>query len=143
VSVTIRPAELRDEGRVFALLEQLFGAGDYASGGALNVFRDLVAGKGGTALVAADTDATVLGVITVSYIPAVRYSGRYAQVEELVVDEAARGRDAGASLVRAAIDAAREAGCAEIGLYAREHNRPFYEKLGLIYSGPELRLALK
>jgi ribosomal protein S18 acetylase RimI-like enzyme len=45
-------------------------------------------------------------------------------------------------LVRSAIDAARERGCREIGLYAREETRAFYEKLGFGYAGPELRMPL-
>jgi GNAT superfamily N-acetyltransferase len=83
-----------------------------------------------------------LGVITWSINLALRYGGCYAQIEELVVDAAKRGTGAGAALVREAIARARAAGCAEIGLYALEHNRPFYEKLGFVYAGPELRQPL-
>ncbi|ETX06235.1 MAG: hypothetical protein ETSY2_18380, partial [Candidatus Entotheonella gemina] len=58
------------------------------------------------------------------------------------VDSKGRGRGTGALLVNAAIAEARQRGCMEIGLYAREHNVPFYEKLGFVYTGPEMRQSL-
>ncbi|MCZ6707234.1 MAG: GNAT family N-acetyltransferase [Chloroflexi bacterium] len=140
--VTSRPATLDDEPRVLALLQQLLEDETpdplrWSAG-----YRLIVAGDRGTALVAEDTDR-VLGCITVSYNLAVRYGGEYAQIEELIVDQAARGKNVGAALVNAAIDAARARGCQEIGLYSRETTRAFYEKLGFRYAGPELRLPLK
>jgi ribosomal protein S18 acetylase RimI-like enzyme len=95
----------------------------------------------GTVLVAED-ETGILGVISFSFNLAIRYDGGYAQIEELVVDEAARGKHVGAALVRAAIDEARRRGCDEMGLYPREHNRLFYEKLGFEYVGVELRQRL-
>ncbi len=71
---------------------------------------------------------------------AIRYAGEYAQLEELVVDPAARGKGQGARgknlgglLVKTATQRARKRGCAEFGLYRREateQNRPLYEKYG-------------
>ncbi len=58
------------------------------------------------------------------------------------MDEAYRGYGLGARLVESAVAAARERGCKEIGLYALDNNRPFYEKFGFVYRGTELRLAL-
>jgi GNAT superfamily N-acetyltransferase len=81
-------------------------------------------------------------MISVSFNLAIRYETAYAQIEELVVDAAARGKQAGAILVRAAIDEAKARGCNEIGLYPREETRPFYEKLGFVYAGVELRQPL-
>ena len=110
-------------------------------------FERLLASDRGTVLIAeeardAGENNVILGVITVSYVLALRYRGDYAQIEELVVDSRARGRNLGASLVNAATAAARAAHCSEIGLYAREHNQLFYERLGFEYVGPELRLKL-
>jgi ribosomal protein S18 acetylase RimI-like enzyme len=141
VSLEVRKAVAADEAAVFDLLPQLLGEERAPGEQAREVFRRLLSGDRGTALVAVEGER-LLGVITVSYVDAVRYGGRYAQIEELVVDEAARGKNAGAALVQASIEAAREAGCREIGLYAREHNRPFYEKYGFTYAGPELRQRL-
>jgi GNAT superfamily N-acetyltransferase len=84
----------------------------------------------------------VLGVISVSVNLAIRFDRAYAQIEELVVDGAARGKQVGALLVRAALAEARERGCEEMGLYPREETRAFYEKLGFAYVGVELRRRL-
>lgn len=139
--IEVRPASPHDEDRLFELLTQLIGESIARSEPSRAVFRSLLEGARGGVLVAVE-EGTVLGVITVSYNPAIRYGGDYAQVEELVIDEAARGRQLGATLVRSAIDAARQRGCKEIGLYAREANLPFYEKLGFEFAGAELRLKL-
>lgn len=144
---TIRAAMASDEPEVFRLLRQLLGdrgIGNEAvadSSRARRTFGALLDGARGRVLVAEDR-GRILGVISVSYDLAIRYDGEYAQVEELVVDEAARGMNLGAALVNTAVDAARARGCGAIGLYSREHNRAFYEKLGFEYAGPELRRAL-
>ena len=83
-----------------------------------------------------------MGTITLSFNLALRYGGEYAQIEELILDESQRGKGTGALLVNTAIGAARERGCREMGLYAMEHTRAFYEKLGFQYTGPELRMEL-
>jgi ribosomal protein S18 acetylase RimI-like enzyme len=140
--LTTRPAADRDIEDILRLLPQLFE--DDAPAEALwarNLRQVLDSERGGVLVV--EEDGTVLGVITSSYNLSVRHDGGYAQVEELVVDERARGRDAGAILVRAAIEEARRRGCAEIGLYSRETTRGFYEKQGFVYAGPELRQPLR
>ena len=90
----------------------------------------------------AEDDSGPLGLVTVSFNLALRYAGEYAQVEELIVNEAARGKKVGSVLMQAAVQAARARGCAEIGLYAVERNRPFYQKMGFTYAGPEMRMTL-
>ena len=139
--VTIRPATITDEPRAMELLAQLIE--DDAPRPDLwgPTFRELLGSGRGAALVAEDENG-VLGLITYSYNLAIRYGGEYAQIEELIVDPRARGLNAGAALVNAAIDATRSHGCREIGLYSREHTRAFYEKLGFSYTGPELRQPL-
>ncbi|WP_089939428.1 GNAT family N-acetyltransferase [Candidatus Entotheonella palauensis] len=94
------------------------------------------------AILVAEHEGEITGIITVSYNVALRFGGEYAQIEELIVDSKGRGRGTGALLVNAAIAEARQRGCMEIGLYAREHNVPFYEKLGFVYTGPEMRQSL-
>ena len=140
--IRVRPATPQDEADVFRLLPQLLGERIAASEPARALFRELTDSQRGAVLVA-DEDGTVLGVISVSYNPAMRYGGLYAQVEELVIDEAARGKQIGATLVKAIIAAARERGCKEIGLYPLEGNRPFYEKFGFKFVGEELRQSLE
>ncbi|MCH2184869.1 GNAT family N-acetyltransferase, partial [Myxococcota bacterium] len=90
-------------------------------------FKSLITGERGEVLVA-EEQGSLWGLATVSYNLAIRYGGEYAQLEELIVDPAARGKNVGGLLVEAALDRARARGCPEFGLYlleATEHNRPF------------------
>ena len=144
---TIRNAEAADEALVLALLSRLM---DLAAGTEVQGepeewrvgFRRVLAEPArGVALVAED-ESGLVGFITVSFNLAMRFGGSYAQIEELIVDERVRGQRLGARLVESAIRAGRDAGCREIGLYALERNRGFYEKLGFAYAGPELRRSL-
>ena len=144
MAVEVRAATALDEDGIFALLPQLLellGEEMPPNDAARQVFRSLLNSERGAVLVAVE-DGRLLGVITMSFVPAIRYGGTYCQLEELVVDAGARGRNAGAALVMAAIDTARARGCREIGLYAIERNRPFYERFGFTYAGPELRRRL-
>ena len=140
--LTVRPATVADEGRILALLGQLFERDITAEPARATAFRRMLGSERGFVLVAAGGD-TVLGVISVSVNLAIRFDTSYAQIEELVVDEAARGQHAGAALVNAAIAEARARGCDEMGLYPREETRAFYEKLGFTYVGVELRQPLR
>jgi ribosomal protein S18 acetylase RimI-like enzyme len=101
------------------------------------VFRELLTSERGSVIVC-EIDAEVLGVVTTSYVTAIRYGGSYARMEELIVDDRARGTGAGTLLVAAAIKEAERRGCKLITLYSREHNRGFYEKNGFRYVAPEL-----
>lgn len=145
--LTIRPARPDDRDACLALLGRLGGPdGREVPPGAAGVFDALVGQARGAILVATDgEDGPVLGMAAQTYNIAMRYGGEYAQLEELIVDPAARGRKAGVSLVQAAIQAARDRGAAEYGLYLvpwTEHNRPFYEKFGLKALGTEMRMEL-
>ena len=140
-TVAVRNAAPVDQTRIVELLS-LFGEGIQPSlKHSPDVYAEFLNRAKGEILVAVE-DGAVVGVITFSYAIAMRYAGEYAQVEELMVDGSQRGKGTGALLVRAAIDAARARGCKEIGLYAKEHTRAFYEKLGFVYAGPEVRMAL-
>ncbi len=95
----------------------------------------------GCAILAEDATGP-LGLVTASFNLALRYGGEYAQVEELIVLDAARGKGVGAALIEAIIEAARQRGCTEIGLYAVPRNQAFYEKMGFVYAGPDMRMTL-
>ncbi len=141
MSLTTRKARAEDEDVVFTLLAQLLDTPAVGWKLCRGTFHELLDSPRGEILVVED-ESGVAGVITYSMNVAVRYGGTYAQIEELVIDEKLRGQGAGAALVNAALAAARAHGCREIGLYAREANRPFYQKLGFAYTGPELRQDL-
>ena len=140
----IRAARTGDGPAIEALLEQLFeGHSDVRADPAARreALGDLLGSDRLRVLVAED-DEGVVGLISFSFDLALRYAGEYAQVEELIVDPRARGLKLGALLVQSAIAEARARGCREIGLYAREETRAFYEKLGFRYAGPEVRMPL-
>jgi ribosomal protein S18 acetylase RimI-like enzyme len=140
--LTTRPARIEDEARVLALLEQLFERDVSREPARAASFRRMLESERGFVLVA-EEHGELLGLISVSVNLGIRFDFAYAQIEELVVDAAARGKQAGAALVRAAIAEARRRGCEEMGLYPREETRAFYEKLGFAYVGVELRQRLR
>ena len=142
MTITIRPALPQDEARCLELLSLL--RGEKPKPEWARVFRELLKRERGQILVA-DEDGMLLGSASVTFNLAMRYGGEYCQLEELIVDPAARGKKLGGLLLAATIDAARRRGCAEYGLYLVEwttHNRPFYEKYGLRTVGDEMRMAL-
>jgi GNAT superfamily N-acetyltransferase len=140
--VEIRLARPEDRERCLELLSMLVGEAPPEGWG--GTFDALLTRERGEVHVA-DERGTLLGMATVSYNLALRYRGEYCQLEELIVDPEARGKDVGGLLVRASLERARERGCAEYGLYLVEHterNQPFYEKQGLERVGSEMRAKL-
>ena len=108
------------------------------------VYNDLIKGDRGLVLVA-EEGGKLLGMSSISFNLALRYEQSYCQLEELVVESSARGKNVGGLLVGAAVDQAREAGCNDFGLYLMpetEHNKPFYEKYGFTALGTEMRQLL-
>lgn len=137
--VRTRPATAADQSRIYELVTKLTGVA--ATEGWDQVFASHLHHERG-AMVVAENDDGILGCATVSYNLALRYGGEYCELEELIVDEAARGLNLGRILVQRTIDDARRRGCAEMGLYlvpTTETNRGFYEKLGFEVLGTEMR----
>ena len=146
MSPTLRLAAPADRGRCFELLTLLGGPdGRALPPNAAETFDGLLTQARGQIWVA-EHGRKLLGMATQSFNLALRYGGEYAQLEELIVDPAARGLKLGGRLLEAAIAGARARGCAEFGLYLlpwTEHNQPFYEKYGLECVGSELRMRLR
>lgn len=137
--VSTRPAVAADEQRCFELIERLTGVSPTPAWS--DVFASHLTGARGAIVVAENADG-ILGCATVSYNVAIRYGGEYCELEELIVEESARGLNLGRILVQRTIDDARARGCAEMGLYlvpTTEGNRGFYEKLGFGVIGTEMR----
>ncbi|XOV82109.1 MAG: GNAT family N-acetyltransferase [bacterium] len=145
MSPTIRNARAGDKDHCLALLEKLAdAAGGTIDRRAGNVFDALDDGARGQVLIA-EQASQILGMAAVSFNLAMRYGGEYCQLEELVVDPDARGRNIGGLLVEASLALARARGCREYGLYlvaATEQNLPFYQKYGFEKVGSELRQRL-
>jgi ribosomal protein S18 acetylase RimI-like enzyme len=93
--------------------------------------RELVASEASHLLVAVDDDGQVLGSLTlvVFRIP----TGVRAWIEDVVVDDAARGRGVGEALNRHALDRARQAGATTVDLTSRPSRQAanrLYQRLG-------------
>lgn len=84
-----------------------------------------------TALFVARVDGTPAGMLTLAWYDTP--SGRKARIEDVVTDEACRGRGVGTALVRAALTHAASIGAPEVSLTSRpgrEAARALYRKEG-------------
>ena len=137
--IRTRPANANDRDQIYTLVERL--TGEARTDRWDNVYSSHLANERGAIIVAENEDG-ILGCASVSYNLALRYGGEYCELEELTVNETARGLNLGRLLVQRTIDDAKRRGCAEIGLYlvpTTEGNRGFYEKLGFKVLGTEMR----
>jgi GNAT superfamily N-acetyltransferase len=145
MAIEVRDARLDDKPRCLDLLAALSSAtGSKTDTSNNGTFEKLLHQERGQIIVAVEGE-TVLGMATVSYNLAMRHGGEYCQLEELIVDPRARGKNIGGLLVRQTVDNAKARGCAEHGLYlieSTEHNRAFYEKYGFVALGTEMRQGL-
>ncbi len=144
MTVTVRPATPDDKQKCLQFISEL--RREVIQAGWAETYDALMMGERGTVLVADDEKMGVLGMATISFNLAIRYSGEYCQLEELFVDPQARGKNAGGLLIEGILKSARDRGCAEIGLYLIErttHNQPFYEKYGFKVVGGEMRQPLR
>ena len=146
MSVNIRLAKLEDQLRCSELLNVLAKA---TSGSKeifdTETFEDLISNKRGS-LVVAEEDGKILGMASVSFNLALRHNGEYCQLEELVVDQDARGKNVGGLLIEETFRLANNRGCKEVGLYvldSTKHNQTIYEKFGFIKIGEDMRQSLK
>ncbi|MEG9861869.1 MAG: GNAT family N-acetyltransferase [Parvularculales bacterium] len=145
MSVIVRLAKTEDQQRCSELLNVLADAtSDSHTTFKPETFERLISNERGS-LVVAEENGNVLGMASVSFNFALRYDGEYCQLEELVVDQDARGKNIGGLLVEETIRLAKIRGCKEFGLYILEstrHNQTFYEKYGFIKVGEEMRQRL-
>lgn len=79
--------------------------------------EDIVAAPATDIFVATDDEGTIVGTATLAVfqIP----TGRRAWIEDVVVDDAARGTGVGGALTRAMVDRAGELGCTTVDLTSR------------------------
>ena len=145
MSVILRLAKLEDQQRCSELLDVLAKAtSDPHEIFGSETFENLISNERGS-LVVAEESGNVLGMASISFNLALRYNGEYCQLEELVVDPDARGKNVGGLLIEETIRLAKIRDCKEYGLYILEstkHNQGFYEKYGFIKVGEEMRQPL-
>jgi len=109
------------------LLPQLSGSAEPVTAGSLREIVDWP----GTRLLVARVDGEIAGTLTLVTFPIL--TGLRAWIEDVVVDEAARGRGVGEALTREAVRLARASGATTVDLTSRPSrvaaNR-LYVKLG-------------
>ena len=144
-SVNIRLAKQDDEQRCLELLNVLADTtSDSNKIFNSDTFSKLISNERGS-LVIAEENRIILGMASISFNLALRYNGEYCQLEELVVDQNARGKNVGGLLIEETLKLAKNRGCKEFGLYLLEstkHNQSFYEKYGFVVIGDEMRQSL-
>jgi ribosomal protein S18 acetylase RimI-like enzyme len=130
----IRPATANDAPAAVGLMAQLaeYGHGQVDSG-VEDRFRAMLDLPGHTIFVAEDGGRQVVGLLTVSHRWTLWHTGPCALIEELVVDEGARGQGLGRALIQAALDWAMAQGCSEVEVSTELDNtaaQAFYRRLG-------------
>ena len=145
MSVNVRLGKSEDQIRCSELLDVLTEAtSEQNKIFDSDTFSKLISNERGC-LVIAEENGIVLGMASISFNLALRYNGEYCQLEELVVDQDARGKNVGGLLIEETLRLAKKRGCKEFGLYLLEstkHNQPFYEKYGFVKIGDEMRQSL-
>lgn len=144
--MTIRRAEKADLPRIIELLSQLSidapredPTHDYSA-----AFEAVDADPRQTLLVLETPERSIAGTLVLVIVPNLSYQGRpWAVIENVVIDDAARGSGYGEQLVRHAIELAQQAGCHKVGLTSNKQ-RPeahrFYERLGFTASHEGFKL---
>ena len=147
--INIRKATLDDETEVFNVLKMLLSprAADSSlirTPGALTTFNSLVTFEDKGAVIVAEEEGKLVGLITLSYPIAIRCAGKYTCIEEFIVSEMVRGRGVGTQLLQAALEEAKKRGCFEIQVNApTEMGYPLYIKQDIKDAGKHLKKRLK
>ena len=98
-------------------------------------------------LLIAERDGEIVGTLQITFIHGLsRQGARRALIEAVRVATPYRGKGIGEEIIRAAIEMAREAGCAMVQLTtdkSRKDAHRFYERLGFIASHEGMKLMLE
>jgi GNAT superfamily N-acetyltransferase len=138
--IEVREAVLTDAPEVVRLLSLLGHAMSTGTAEArLAAFRE----SGEHVLVATrDGSESLLGAVTLHVTPVMHRVGPIGRFTAVVVDESARGKGIGSTLIRAAEEFLRAQGCAMIEVTSnkkRTDAHAFYERLG--YTATSFRFA--
>lgn len=96
-------------------------------------------------LLVAERDGGVVGSLVLIVVPNLSHRGTpWAEIENMVVDQAVRGQRIGEALVQHAIEIARSAGCYKLTLTSnlgRTDAHRFYERIGFQTSHRAFRIT--
>lgn len=139
VANTVRVAREEDLPRLLELFYQLSQLGERPHAAArlpteddLRAFHAVQADERATCLVLED-EGQVVGTISLYVLPAFSHGRPFGIIENVVVDEAARGAGLGRQLMDAAESLARDRGCYKVSFTSnakRTDAHGFYEHLG-------------
>lgn len=141
----IRTATAADLPALLRLLAQLNETPQPLSDAHRKAFDDVAADPRQQLLVVEDGGA-LLATAVLAVIPNIGHGGRpWAIIENVVVDEPARGRGVGEMLIRHIVEQARAAGCYKVALTSRAFRTDahrFYERLGFERTSAGFRYTL-
>lgn len=152
-SATVRPAATGDAAAVAASVEALLielGGERPSSGELEEAARRLAADGEVGALLLAEADGEVVGVLAASWQFAIHVPGRYGAIQDLWVHPDWRSRGVGEELILSLVRQAGEAGVGrlEVGLPQETFPRirateRFYRQNGFTPLGPRMRRLLR
>lgn len=137
---TIREARPGDENALYVLVEQLGHAFKPDRDAYDTTLASYFAGEhpGVLLLVVDDGSPRLGGYALTTIVPLLATNGPSAQLQEIVVDENARGREYGTLLVRAVEAACEERGVTQLTVASRRAGG-FYDRLGFHESAEYMR----
>lgn len=129
----IRPAQPEDAPHAVRLMKQLeaFAHGQVGPG-VEGRFKYMLTLTHFNVCIAED-EGQVIGLITASVRPMLWHAGPVALIDELIVDQTARGRGVGKALINTIVDWARKRGASEIEVSTEKDNgdaQAFYRRHG-------------
>ena len=120
---TIRDARLEDISAMARLLGQLFAIeSDFAVREQAQTDGLFLLLRQEACLLVAEEDGAVVGMVSIQTLVSTAEGGMVGLLEDLVVDEACRGKGIGSLLLRAALDRARNQGLTRVQLLADRNN---------------------
>ncbi|MEM7541376.1 MAG: GNAT family N-acetyltransferase [Pseudomonadota bacterium] len=141
----IREATLADEDQVVSLLKNFPPdphVRDLNWEDARQVFAELLDGSSGKIFVAEEAGA-IVGIVSLGFTTVLRFGGRYATIEDFLIDESQRGKGLSRPLLAAARAEAERQGCRELQVNsASDEGFPVYVKNGFEQCGMQLKIWL-
>jgi N-acetylglutamate synthase-like GNAT family acetyltransferase len=128
--MTIRQATAADADALFGLVQQLGHALEPEREAFDGTFASYLTGeRDDVVLFVAEQDDALVGYVLMSVVPLLSTNGPAGQLQEIVVDAAARGTDVGTQLVRAVEAECERRGVTQLTVAARRAGG-FYDRLG-------------
>ena len=128
----IRAALIEDFDDIFLLLQQLWPDKELNKDSLMDVFSRAIDSLNSPYL-CAEINGRIIGFCSLVTNNSLSQEGRFAYINELVVDQQVRGQGIGTALMKTAIDIATKKGCKRIGLDSNFHRKEaheFYEGMG-------------